>query len=169
MSVALPHTRGVVFVHSTPAALCPHIQWAIESALGSRVHLDWVRQPAAPTLMRMEFSWEGPAGTGARITSSFRSFEAVRYEVTEDPSPGSDGARWSHTPALGLHHATTSASGDILIGENHLREVVKLAQGSSEAFADMVDELLGRDWDAELEPFRYAGEGAPVRWLHKVG
>ena len=25
------------------------------------------------------------------------------------------------------------------------------------------------DWDAELEPFRYAGDGAPVRWLHKVG
>ena len=23
-------------------------------------------------------------------------------------------------------------------------------------------------WDDELEPFRYAGEGAPVRWLHQV-
>ncbi|MEV1179203.1 DUF3145 family protein, partial [Nonomuraea sp. NPDC049784] len=21
-------------------------------------------------------------------------------------------------------------------------------------------------WDEELEPFRYAGDGAPVRWLH---
>ena len=62
-----------------------------------------------------------------------------------------------------------SASGDLLIGENHLREVMKLAQGSGEAFGDMVDELLGRDWDAELDPFRHAGEGAPVRWLHKVG
>ena len=28
--------------------------------------------------------------------------------------------------------------------------------------------LLGQPWDAELEPFRYAGEGAPVRWLHHV-
>ncbi|MEV1173844.1 DUF3145 family protein, partial [Nonomuraea sp. NPDC049784] len=25
---------------------------------------------------------------------------------------------------------------------------------------------LGRPWDEELEPFRYAGDGAPVRWLH---
>ena len=24
-------------------------------------------------------------------------------------------------------------------------------------------------WDDELEPFRYAGAGAPVRWLHRVG
>ena len=46
---------------------------------------------------------------------------------------------------------------------------MKLAQGSGEAFGDMVDELLGRDWDAELDPLRHAGEGAPVRWLHKVG
>lgn len=28
--------------------------------------------------------------------------------------------------------------------------------------------LLGKPWDDELEPFRYAGEGAPVRWLHQV-
>ena len=44
-----------------------------------------------------------------------------------------------------------------------------LAYSKSPVFAEMVDELLGRDWDAELEPFRLAGEGAPVRWLHKVG
>jgi hypothetical protein len=29
--------------------------------------------------------------------------------------------------------------------------------------------LLGTAWDAELEPFRLAGEGTPVRWLHRVG
>lgn len=171
MSVAKPQPQstGVVFIHSAPAALCPHIQWAIEAALGTRVNLEWSKQPAAPGLMRMEFTWHGPAGTGARITSAFRGWDNLRYEVTEDPSLGSDGSRWSHTPSLGIHHATMSASGDLMIGENHLREVMKLAQGSPEAFKDMVDELLGRDWDAELEAFRYAGEGANVRWLHAVG
>lgn len=29
-----------------------------------------------------------------------------------------------------------------------------------------LDRLLGKQWDEELESFRYAGEGAPVRWLH---
>jgi len=33
----------------------------------------------------------------------------------------------------------------------------------------MIEELLGTEWDDELEVFRYAGDGAPVRWLHKVG
>jgi hypothetical protein len=28
--------------------------------------------------------------------------------------------------------------------------------------------LLGQAWDDELEPFRHAGDGAPVRWLHEV-
>ena len=49
------------------------------------------------------------------------------------------------------------------------REVVLLSQGSPEAMGEMLEELLGLDWDRELEPFRYAGDGAPVRWLHKVG
>jgi uncharacterized protein DUF3145 len=29
--------------------------------------------------------------------------------------------------------------------------------------------LLGEPWDAELEPFRRAGDGAPVRWLNATG
>ncbi len=29
--------------------------------------------------------------------------------------------------------------------------------------------LLGQPWDDELEPFRHAGAGAPVRWLHATG
>lgn len=171
MSAAMPRvmTRGVVFVHSTPAALCPHITWALESLLGTRVHLDWTAQPAGAGLMRAELSWTGEQGTGALIASALRGWENLRYEVTEDPSPGADGSRWSHTPSLGIHHTWTSASGDAVVNEDRLREVVTLAQDSPEAMAEMIEELLGRDWDRELEPFRYAGDGAPVRWLHKVG
>ncbi len=171
MSVAMPRvtTRGVVFIHSTPKALCPHITWALESVLGQPVHLEWTVQPAGAALMRAELSWTGEAGAGARIASVLRGWENLRYEVTEEPSPGVDGSRWSHTPALGIHHAWTSSSGDAVINEDRLREVVQLAQGDPEAMVEMIDELLGADWDAELEPFRYAGEGAPVRWLHKVG
>jgi hypothetical protein len=33
---------------------------------------------------------------------------------------------------------------------------------------DAVDEVMGGPWDRELEPFRYAGDGVPVRWLHQV-
>ena len=36
-------------------------------------------------------------------------------------------------------------------------------------FEHEVDRLLGKPWDDELEPFRRAGDGAPVRWLHAAG
>ena len=171
MSVSMPRTmtRGVVYVHSTPKALCPHILWAIEGVLGTRVTVDWTDQPAEPGLVRAELSWSGQAGTGARIASALRGWDKLRYEVTEDAGLGCDGSRWSHTPRLGIHHTWTSASGDAVINEDRLREVVVLAQGSPEAMQEMIEELLGTGWDDELEVFRYAGDGAPVRWLHKVG
>ncbi|MDN5818786.1 MAG: DUF3145 domain-containing protein, partial [Yaniella sp.] len=28
--------RGVLYVHSAPAALCPHIEWAVGAALGAQ-------------------------------------------------------------------------------------------------------------------------------------
>ena len=171
MSVSMPRTvtRGVVYVHSTPKALCPHIVWAVEGVLGGRVGVDWTDQPAAPGLVRTELSWAGEPGTGARLASALRGWENLRYEVTEEPSAGCDGSRWSHTPRLGIHHTWTSANGDAVVNEDRLREVVMLAQGSPDAMQEMLEELLGTDWYDELEAFRYAGDGAPVRWLHKVG
>lgn len=169
MSPTASVTRGVVFVHSAPTALCPHIVWALESVLGSRVHLDWTAQPAGPRLVRAELSWTGTPGTGARLASGLRGWDDLRYEVTEEPSPGVDGSRWSHTPRLGIHHAWTGASGDVVVPEDRLREALRAAAGDASALAAELDRVLGTDWDDELEPFRHAGDGAPVRWLHKVG
>ena len=162
-------TRGVVYIHSAPSSLCPHITWALESALGQQVQLDWLPQPAGPRLMRAELSWSGDAGLGSRLASSLRGWDHLRYEVTEEPSPGVDGSRWSHTPSLGIHHTWVSASGDAVVHENRLREALRATGGDPRALADALDVVLGAAWDRELEPFRYAGDGAPVRWLHNVG
>ncbi len=53
MSAAMPRvmTRGVVFIHSTPKALGPHITWALEAALDGRVTIDWTPQPAGAGLV----------------------------------------------------------------------------------------------------------------------
>ena len=171
MSVEMPRvtTRGVVFVHSSPTALCPHITWALEGVLGQRFTLDWTPQPLGRSLVRSELSWSGEVGTGGRIASAMRGWDNLRYEVTEEPSPGCDGSRWSHTPRLGIHHAWTSASGDAVVNEDRLRTAIAISKGNPEVLAHEVDLLLGAAWDEELEPFRYAGDGAPVRWLHKVG
>ena len=172
MSVAMSRvlTRGVVFIHSTPTALCPHIVWALESVLGlERLNVDWTRQPLGPTLVRTELSWVGEPGTGARVASALRGWDKLRYEVTEEPSPGGDGSRWSHTPNLGIHHTWTSANGDAVVTEERLRSAIAVSNGDPNVLQAELDHLLGVAWDDELEPFRYAGEGTSVRWLHKVG
>ncbi|GAA4344667.1 DUF3145 domain-containing protein [Angustibacter luteus] len=167
MSAAM--TRGVVFVHSAPPALCPHVEWAAAGVLDARVHLDWTNQPAEPGTVRGELSWQGVAGTGARLASALRGWAKLRFEVTEEPSAGADGARWSHTPRLGIHHAVVGVHGDVLVGEDRLRAAVQASAGDGTALLTELGAALGQAWDDELEPFRYAGDGAPVRWLHQVG
>ena len=159
-------TRGVLFVHSAPRALCPHVEWAAGGALGVRVSLDWTPQPVAPGMFRAELSWQGPQGMGAHLTSSLRGWAHLRYEVTEEPSAGADGARWSHTPELGIFHAVTDVHGNVLVPEDRVRSAL---DGDASVLRAELDLALGRAWDDELEPFRYAGDGAPVRWLHRVG
>jgi hypothetical protein len=92
----------------------------------------------------------------------------IRFELTEDPSPGVDGERFCFAPGLGLWNARASANGDIVVGEDQLRALAADAR-TGESFAHHVDRLLGRPWDDALEPFRRAGDGAPVTWLHQVG
>jgi hypothetical protein len=162
-------TRGVLFVHAAPSALCPHVEWAIAGVVGTTSPLSWTPQPAAVGLYRTELSWQGPVGTAAAMTSALRSWERLMFEVTEDPTPGSEGMRYSSTPELGVFAATTGLHGDIMIPEERLRAaVVKAALGETTLEIE-VDRLLGRPWDVALEPLRHAGEGAPVRWLHHVG
>ena len=148
--------------------------------------------------MRTELAWQGRPGTSGALTSALAAWNLLRFEVTEDASAGCDAVRYSCTPSLGTFQATVGANGDIMIGENRLRAVLTLAAsagspgqgrppgegeqlgrlrelhgprhpalgGSLEAELSL---LLGEPWDAELEPFRHASAGAPVRWLHATG
>ncbi len=97
-----------------------------------------------------------------------RGWHQIRFEVTEEPSLGNEGARFSCTPGLGIFHAVIGVHGDLMIPEDRLRAAVVASDQHGVGLQDTVDRLLGKPWDDELEPFRHAGEGAPVRWLHKV-
>ncbi|GAA3693734.1 MULTISPECIES: DUF3145 domain-containing protein [Zhihengliuella] len=167
--MSAPMTRGVLYVHSAPTALCPHIEWAIGSVVDQRTDLAWIPQPAAPGMYRAEVEWTGPQGTGARLASALRGWAHLRFEVTEEPSAGTDGSRWSHTPELGIFHATTDAAGNIVVGEDRIRFAYEQGLGDPAAVYHELSLALGEAWDEELEPFRHASEGAPVRWLHQVG
>ena len=166
--------RGVLFVHSAPSALCPHVEWAAARALGLPVNLSWESQPAAPGMLRAELSWTARPGTAATITSALAGWNRLRFEITEEASPGCDAVRYCYTPALGTFSCVTAANGDVLVPEGRLRAAMTLAAAHlpgrpASSLEAELGRLLGQPWDDELEPFRCAAEGAPVRWLHATG
>lgn len=167
-AVSQPKARGMVFIHSTPAALCPHVEWAVGAVLDNQVSLEWDEQPAERGSRRAELSWVGRAGSGAELASRLGSFQRLRFEVTEDASPGADGQRFSFTPTLGAFSATTGVHGDILVGEDRIKRAVANDALGGESLHKALEGLLGVPWDDELDVFRYAGDDVPVRWLHQV-
>jgi Protein of unknown function (DUF3145) len=169
--VSAPIALGVLHVHSAPPALCPHIEWAVAGIVGAPVGLPWSGQSAAPGALRAELTWQAHPGTAGAIASALAGWNRLRFEVTEDSSPGCDGVRHCYTPDLGLFTAVTGANGDIMVSENRLRSVLLLAErgGATASLEDELGKLLGTAWDNELEPFRRAADGAPVRWLNATG
>ncbi len=147
--------------------------------IGVPVSLPWVDQAAAPGMVRAELDWQGSPGASAAITSALAGWSRLRFEVTEEASPGCDAVRYSYTPDLGIFSAVTMANGDILIPESRLRAAMAVVAATPVMAGSLPDRgsslegeiarLLGQPWDDELEPFRCAGDGAPVRWLHATG
>jgi hypothetical protein len=167
-SAPLPATRGAVYLHCCPAPLAPHVEWALAGVLGRPARLTWTGQPAAPTHLRAEATWGGPIGTAARLAASLRAWPMLVFEITEDPTSASDGERLAYVPGRGFHRTMTAANGDVVVGEERLRGLLTRAR-TAEDFQHGIAELLGSAWDAELEPYRQGGDGAPVTMLHQVG
>lgn len=161
-------TRGVVYIHSALPAICPHVEWAIAGVLGVRVALAWKAQSAQSGSLRAEADWTGTPGTASRLAAALRAWPMVRYEITEEASPGNDGERICHIPGRAIWRAPMSANGDVMVNEDRLRSVLE-QNLAADALRQALSELLGTSIDEELEAFRQAGEGSVVTWLHQVG
>ena len=94
------NARGVVFVHSSPTAVCPHVEWAISGVLGTKVSLQWAPQGVVPGQMRAECTWTGPVGSGGALAGALRAWPMLRFEVTEEATPGVDGERLRKTTGV---------------------------------------------------------------------
>ncbi len=167
MTHTAARSRGTVFIHCCPPALAPHVEWALAGVLGRPARLSWTAQPAAAGQLRTEAGWVGPVGTAARLAASLRAWPMLRFEITEDASAAADGERLAYVPGRGFHRAMISANGDVVVGEERLRGLLERAR-TADDYAHGISELLGTQWDAELEPYRLAGDGAPVTLLTQV-
>ena len=112
---------------------------------------------------------EGPPGMARRHASALAGWNRLRFEVTEEAAPGCDAVRHCYTPNLGLFSATISANGDILIPENKLRAAMALGANGAALLEKELAGCSAPRGTIELEPFRRAGDGDPVRWLNATG
>ena len=142
------------------------MEWALSSTLSARANLKWTPQPALPGPRRAVTNWVGPVGTGARLTNALREWSGLLFEVTENPSEGVDGERFAYVPGLGLWRGSTSANGDVILGEMQLRTMID-AQPDSVGLAGELEAALGTAWDEALEAYRMGGVGAEVTWLRQ--
>ncbi|WP_298444553.1 DUF3145 family protein [Gordonia sp. (in: high G+C Gram-positive bacteria)] len=159
-------TSGVVYVHAAPVARSRLVEGARASTLNARAALTGSAQDAEPGRMRATVDWVGPVGTGARLTNALREWSGLLFEVTENPSEGVDGERFAYVPGLGLWRGSTSANGDVILGELQLRAMID-AQPDSFGLAGELEAALGTAWDEALESYRMGGVGAEVTWLRQ--
>jgi hypothetical protein len=165
--MSVPSTRGVIYLHCCPSALAPHVEWALAGVLGRPVRMEWTGQPVAPQHLRSEATWTGTIGMAARLAASLRAWPMLVFEITEEGTSASDGERLAYVPGRGFHRSMIAANGDVVVGEERLRGLLERATTTVD-FEHGLAELLGSAWDAELEPYRIGGDGAPVTLLHQV-
>ncbi len=161
--------QGVIFIHSAPAVLLRHVEWAIRRALTYSVSIQWTSQPVEASTFRAEIFWSGPVGTGAIVSSELRGWNQLRFEVTEEPSFSNEGSRWSFTPTLGLFHSQTDSLGNLQISEFLINQAIAHSGANASLLMQNLQSILGSAWDLELEDYRSAGMSAPSVWINQVG
>ncbi|WP_051039386.1 DUF3145 family protein [Tropheryma whipplei] len=146
---------GYVFIHSAPRFLCTHLSWAVSSVLSKRVDLAWTCQPFLAGTYRSVYRWvSDKPGTGAALAAVLRSWDNIRFEVTENCTADNDGARWLYTPELGIHYAQTDSAGNIVLTENRLQDILTWCEGNFSSVRREINFCLGNAWDEQLEPYR---------------
>jgi hypothetical protein len=160
---------GVLVVHSAPLALTSHIEWSVNTLVGEPLKYRWRAQPLSRESVRVEVYWNALAGTGAKIASELRGWSETRFEVVEDPGTHYEGARYSFTPACGLHGVTIDAAGNAVLTEARISSILLEAGNDLGSVRRLFDAALGGPWDRELEPYRAAVYDSGIALLHGAG
>ncbi len=142
---------GFLTIHSAPAALRPHIEWGLQSILGTWVTLDWKPQPKAAGTYRTTLEFRDRTGTAAKVATALKAWHYLRFEVREESEFGGEFFRF--TPDLGIHRSAIDGLGSIMISEHLIAQT--LGKGfDEESLREEFERLLGNAWELALEPFR---------------
>jgi hypothetical protein len=153
-------SKGLVFIHQAPSALLTHVEWTISGVSGNPTSINWLPLPAPWQGSRGFANWEGPAGSGAVLATSFMNLKQLTFEVIQQDSLDSSGYRWSFTPALGMFSSATDEAGNVLVNENQLRFIVESCGSNGLKLQAELRKVLGQAFDDELESYRELFDGS---------
>jgi len=142
-------SRGYLVIHSAPAALCRHLDWAITNLLGPSITLSWRVQPLLPGTHRATCEWRDREGKGAELVSTLRDWHYLRFEVREESA--NERALYRFTPNLGTQRSVIDDFGSVLITEHQIASALALPE---DAMRESLRRSLGSEWDEELDQFR---------------
>ena len=147
-------TKGVtghLVIHSSPAALRAHIEWAIHNLLGTSQQISWSAQPHSPGTIRCTVSYKDLKGVASHLASTLRGWHYLRFEITE--SDGTTGEMYRFTPDLGMHRAVIDGAGSVMVEENKILNALA-SSFDEESLRECIEKALGTAWDQELEIYR---------------
>ena len=146
---------GDLRIYSVPSALVAHVEWALNQHLGGAQVFNWIPQPLSPGAFALEFEWKNNKAIAAKIAISLKGWHFIRFELREINIATTEGTLFRCTPDLGVHQATTGSTGDVMIPENQISNLIYKTM-SVEKLKSGLENAIGAEWDRELEPFRIA-------------
>lgn len=149
-------TRGLLVIHSCPSALRSHVEWALQNILGKGVNLNWRPQPMVAGTYRTTLEWRGSKSQTeksecAAIATALRAWHYLRFEVRDENENG--GEMFRFTPDLGIHRSAINGAGSIVVDENQILKALD-STFDEEALRTELSQVLGTQWEVELEPLR---------------
>ena len=151
---------GQLTIHSAPSALRQHIEWGLNSLLGSPQSYSWRDQPLAPGTSRTSLDFRAAIGTAAKIATALKNWHYLRFEVHELDKNG--GELFRCTPELGIHRASLDPAGNIQISESQIAKA--LSRFDDLELRENLEAALGSAWDLALEPMR----GVDLQEVHRL-
>ena len=181
MSVVKTGESAIVQIHAVPQALLSRVERALHDVLGRDLKIAWLPLPghllqslgqrAEPMFSgQLELSPNSDSNANiasniaSDIASELASLRTIWFEVSSMPFESELGQRYCFTPVLGLFHSQIDKAGNQVFGENQLIALLGLsrpnpklkAAQSANALQEKLSDLLGLQWDAQLEPLRAA-------------
>lgn len=171
-------TTGVLWIHSAPLALQPHLKWAVarlrDPETGKPIRVTWrtQNQQTPRSTICAEVQFYASAFDALAVADHLSGWPHLYFEMAIDADESFQGKRICHTPELGTFRADTDAVGNVVLNENVVRAMMSRTAANESGNAqigavddglrDSLDAALGGPWDRVLEPMRLVTAGYEV-------